>query len=186
MFHLRSNVPECKSCPIEMHTCTSRRSDTVLSCSKEQEISWTKLIMAQCCCTYSTQPARKSHWSCRNILSHTQTRQYTHKHALTHMHRSFHSIAQCLHYQVRRSHVFAGTQGPVTHRRYMYMAVLFALCICVCVEGSASNACRHIPLFVCASVWIGVYLSGINHTRASPDSHITGIGFLLVPFPITE
>lgn len=140
----------------------------------------------ECCCTYPTQPARKSHWSCRNIHSHTQTCQYTRKHALTHMHRSFHGIAQCLHYKVRRSHVFAGTQGPVTHRRYIYMAALFALCVCVCVEGSASNACRRIPLFVCASVWIGVYLSGINHTRVSPDSHITGIGFLLVPFPITE
>lgn len=104
----------------------------------------------ECCCTYSTQPARKSHWSCRNIHSHTQTRQYTHKHALTHMHRSFHSIAQCLHYQVRRSHVFAGTQGPVTHRRYMYMAVLFALCVCVCV-------CRgllvtHVGTFPCLCV----------------------------------
>lgn len=159
-------------------------SDTVLSRSQEQEISWKKLIMAQSVTAHVPHRQPGSHTDLAETYTvaarHVNARKSRHT---THTRVSLLCVVKCLHYKVRGSHVFAGTRGPVTHCRYIHMAVLFhPVCVCVCPYACA---CGCVPLFVCASVWIGVYLSSVNQTGVYPDSQITGLGFLPVPFPIT-
>lgn len=122
------------------------RSDTVLSCSQEQEISWMKLIMAQTVTAHV--PHIRTRYACSQevtliLQKHTQSHPDTSKHAQADTQKKTHT-GTYIHTQNSQMFALQGQQITCvcrhsgtcntlqvhTHGSFIRPVCVFCLCVC--------------------------------------------------------